>query len=233
MEKPHNTLRIEGQTLDCDAFYRRIQLADASPAKELLLSIQAADNAEGTPHRLKALLESKLRTGTTPHSLTLQLPAFAAPHTEGLLQASEPTGFRPAAHYHQYTPTRRAFLGTMAAAGTAAALIPHPSSQPPPPTAEVEATAAQAGALPQTEPLTTALSAVLPPLAKGAIGASLGYAILHYATSPRYTLATETTRRSLLGADYAQKPLDSPHAAENLLNILNNFLPQQAQAIRR
>lgn len=226
-----HTLTIPGTSdkLDLDAFTARIYTSPASEAREYMLALLKADAAEGTNAHLTALLASPLKKDANG-KISLTLPASTAS-----LQAHRTQGLRPPEFYQSPRISRRQFAIGAACAGGAAALatamvIP-PTAAPDSIPAEAAQGEAIAGVLSQN-PAASATNIPWPAMAAGTSVAAVGYVISRMI--PREpTLGRETSRRSFLGEGYAQAPLDSAHAAESILNILNSFLPQRGQSMGR
>lgn len=232
MTKPPRTLRLDGELLDLDTFYRRILHAPDSPARDLLLAIRNKDLDTHATH-LKALLESPLHNQQGTLTLELHTP-FEAKSSRPTLAVQQPKGFRPASNYPSPTPlTRRQMVLASTGAGIAAALVTMPTSRENPTTTEEPATApADTPSTAQPYPI-PASSIPWAPILSGTGTVGLGYVLSRMVLPAPSSLGTETTRRSLLGVNYVTKPLDSKHAADNLLTILNSFLPAREQGLSR
>lgn len=220
-----HSLTIPGTSdkLDMDAFTHCILKAPDSPARDFMLALLQTDAAEPTHARLTELLASPLEQDSAG-KISLTLPESIDP-----LVAHRTTGMRPASFYRPPAISRRAVMKGGLALGGATAFATAlsapgdpetPLAQPP-----MQATAAQ-------RPNTRTAPSPVPDIpwqsiVAGTSVAGLGYVIARMMKASAPTLGRETSRRSLLGMDYAHSPLDSTHAAENLLNILNSFLPER------
>lgn len=224
-----NTLTIPGTSdrLDLEAFTARIHTAPPSEAREYMLAVLQADAAEGTNAHLTALLASPLKKDANG-KISLTLPASTAS-----LQAQRTTGLRPAGFYQSPRISRRQFAIGAAYAGGAAALATSivPTAAPDSTPAEAAQGETIAGVLSQS-PASSPTNIPWPAVAAGTSVAAVGYVISRMIPKEP-TLGRETSRRSLLGEGYAQAPLDSTHAADNLLNIMNSFLSKHEQGISR